>query len=97
MDQSDELKEFRKKIDEIDNKILELLSERIEVVKRVKKYKQKKNLPITDRNREKIIFEKLGEKAQEFDLDTNSFKEIFEAIISHSKKIQKRDSNLKLY
>ena len=85
-----ELERYRKKIDEVNDKILKLLSKRVDIVKKVKQYKQKHNIPITDKGREKVIFEKLGKKAEEFDLSKTSYKEIFEAIIRHSKQVQRK-------
>lgn len=52
----------RKKIDEIDGKILELLNERANIVKEITDIKKKKNLPPFDPSRERKIIEELIQK-----------------------------------
>ena len=52
-----ELNLLRKKIDEIDNKLLILLKERLEVSKKIGEIKKKNNMPIYDPVREQEIIE----------------------------------------
>ena len=73
------IKKIRKKIDEIDNSILKLLSGRKEQIKKLKNIKSKLKKPIKDLGREKLILEKAKEKYE---------KEIFLKIIEESRKLQ---------
>ncbi len=57
-----EIEEIRKKIDEIDEKLLELLNLRGELVKKIFEIKQQKNRPFFDPSREKKIVERLIKK-----------------------------------
>lgn len=52
-----ELNLMRKKIDEIDDKLLILLKERLEVSKKIGEIKKKNNMPIYDPVREQEIIE----------------------------------------
>ena len=52
-----ELELMRKKIDEIDDKLLILLKERLEVSKKIGEIKKKNNMPIYDPVREQEIIE----------------------------------------
>lgn len=54
----DKLIDARNKIDEIDNKIIELFEKRMDVVKDVVAYKLENNMEITDSNREAAMLEK---------------------------------------
>ncbi len=58
----DELKKTRQDIDDIDNKILELLNKRAASVKRIADVKKDKNLPPFDPSREKRILNELSRK-----------------------------------
>ncbi|MBT4135581.1 chorismate mutase [archaeon] len=89
MDKIDDLNEFRKEIDEIDSEILKLLGRRHRVVKKVKKYKKENNIEVVDLNREKIIFERLKKIAKKYELESGSVEDVFRAIISNSRKLQK--------
>ena len=52
-----ELEIQRKKIDEIDSKLLPLFLERMNCSKAIADYKQKNNMPVFDKAREKAILE----------------------------------------
>jgi chorismate mutase len=50
-----ELRQERKKIDKIDNKIVKLLEKRFGIVNRLKKLKKKNSINMEDKRREKEI------------------------------------------
>ena len=52
-----EIKQFREKLDEIDIEILELLMERMDIVKRIGLIKKRQNLSIIDKNREEEVYD----------------------------------------
>lgn len=53
---------YRKVIDDLDNKIMSLLVDRLQVVKDVGLYKKQNNIPVFDKKREQKIFEKIDSK-----------------------------------
>ena len=81
-----ELENIRHSIDNINNQIAALLTERVELVKRVGQIKkQKKNFYVPER--ENFIFKSLSEKFS--DLDTEIMKKIFTEIISGCRSYEK--------
>lgn len=77
----DELIKLRKKIDEIDKKIAELLGKRATEVVKIKELKKSRQLRVTDPNREKEILN---------NLENNYEKNIFQQIFIESRKLQKK-------
>ena len=53
-----DLGEIRKRIDQIDRKLVELIEERLEIVKEVALYKKENNMKIFDRQREEEVIDK---------------------------------------
>ena len=53
---------YRKVIDDLDNKIMSLLVDRLQVVKDVGLFKKQNNIPVFDKKREQKIFEKIDSK-----------------------------------
>ena len=84
------LDNFRNEIDEIDNKILELLESRMAIVLKVKEYKIQNNLAVLDTKREGIIYHKIDHLNSEY---TTNYKEIYRCIMQESKKIQSKGDN----
>lgn len=74
--------DLRKKIDDIDAKIIALLKKREGVIREIGLIKKEKDQKITDLEREKAITSKLNTKME---------KAVFKAIIKESKKIQAED------
>lgn len=73
------LAKLRKKIDQIDKKIANLLQARFEVVTEIKKIKKTEKLPKIDKKREKEILA---------NLETNYEKKIFKKILIESRKLR---------
>ncbi len=53
-----DINECRKRIDEIDNKLIELFEERMEIAISIANYKKENNLPIFNKEREDFVVEK---------------------------------------
>lgn len=83
-----EIEKLRKKIDKIDDKILELLNKRAELILQISKEKKKKNIPYYVPIREKKIFERIL-KNNKGPLPANAVKSIFREIISSSLSLEK--------
>lgn len=84
------LPEYRTEIDQIDNQILELLAQRIEVVKKVGQYKKTQNLPALDQSRWQAVLSKLELKSQEFNLDFNLVKDLWNRIHTYTISIEEK-------
>jgi chorismate mutase/prephenate dehydratase len=83
----DDLEKLRKKIDEIDLQILELLNRRAEVVLEVGKTKQDKRINIHSPSRERALLKRLKE-ANTGPFPDDALKALFEEIISASVSLQ---------
>ena len=53
-----DLEEIRSRIDQIDRKLIELIEERLEIVREVALYKKENNMKIFDRKREEEVVDK---------------------------------------
>ncbi|MFW6040955.1 MAG: chorismate mutase [Thermoplasmatota archaeon] len=69
--------ELRKRIDKIDERIIELLEERAEVAEKIGDIKEEEGIPVIDTDREKEVLESAGK-----------YKRIFERIIQMCKELQ---------
>lgn len=82
------MKEYRKRIDEIDREILRLFEERMRTAEKIGEYKKQNGLPITDENREKEVVE-TAKNAVSADLSDYA-QELMKELISLSKKYQEK-------
>ncbi|NPA62044.1 MAG: chorismate mutase [Methanococci archaeon] len=87
---TEELNEIRKKIDEIDSKILELIAKRNSLAKDVAEIKSKMGIPINDEEREKYIYDRIRKLCREHNVDENIGVQIFKILIEHNKHLQKQ-------
>jgi chorismate mutase/prephenate dehydratase len=83
-----DLETFRYNIDDIDNKIMELLVKRFSISSKIGEMKTINKLTINDPNREEEIINRLS-KDYIGALDHNQIASIFSPIYSISKQIQK--------
>ena len=86
----EKLTEIRKKIDEIDNKILKLIAERNSLAKDVAEVKNQLGIPINDPDREKYIYDRIRKLCKEHNVDENVGKSIFKILIEHNKALQRK-------
>ncbi|HOJ50599.1 MAG TPA: prephenate dehydratase [Spirochaetota bacterium] len=84
------IEELREKIDEIDNKIIELLDKRAFYAKEIGKIKKELNLPIYSPEREISIFKRIEEITKNNkNMPTNVIKQIYKEIISYTRALEK--------
>lgn len=86
-DSYDRITELRNAIDEIDEKTLNLINQRLALGKAIGNIKRKNNEPITDKAREASILKRLKDLNQG-DLRNDTLDHIFTQIISESREIQ---------
>jgi len=88
---SDEnLEKWRKKIDEIDEKILQFLQQRMRAVAEISRAKKILGQKILDENREKKILEKLILKNENSFLSTKNLEKIWQQIFEFSRDLQQK-------
>lgn len=91
-----ELNELRKRIEEINFNILELLSERGEIAKQIGQEKRKAGTMIYDPMREKEMINALQDR-NEGPYDDNVIKQLFKEIFKASTELQKSENEKHLY
>lgn len=79
---------LRRKIDEIDDKILLLLKDRIEVSKLIGKIKRENAVAIRDLKREDEKYRHIMQRASELGLDLDEVKNIYKSIMTMSIRAQ---------
>jgi chorismate mutase len=84
-----ELIEYRNKIDNIDNQIIELLAKRFEIVKQVGHYKKEHHLPPLQPGRWQEVLEDKIQKAQKYNIDKNCIVDIWNRIHEAALEIEK--------
>jgi chorismate mutase len=80
---------IRKKIDKIDDKIIELLAKRQSLMPMVGKIKKANKMPFNQVKREKEILDAKKKKAKESNVDLQLVEKIFKLIFKNSKDIQR--------
>jgi chorismate mutase len=79
---------LRQAIDEIDEKIMELINQRLSLAKQVGDFKKQGGIQITDSDREKEIMKRLLEK-NNGPMRDNGLRNIFGAIIAEGRNVQR--------
>lgn len=80
----EEFQMLRKKINNIDEELLLLLSKRFSIVKKIGNYKKNNGLPVIDKIREKNIIEALSVKAAAYKISKKCVKSIWNAIFKEA-------------
>ena len=83
-----EIKQLRNRIDEVDEQILQFLSERAEMCRSIGLVKEKNELPIQDFPRENDVYAHIREKAAELGLDPSRVEAIYRQIVSMCSAVQ---------
>jgi len=89
-----DIADWRKKIDEVDRRLVELLSERARAAVEIGRLKRDTNLPIYEPERERIVFENVQE-LNRGPLPGQDLVRIFERIIDVMRNIQKEGTGAK--
>jgi chorismate mutase/prephenate dehydratase len=82
------LEDLRDEIDEIDARIVELISGRMRIAEEIGKEKQKQGKHIEDRERERRVLENVRSIAQEENISQETIENIYRQILKASKGIQ---------
>ena len=82
------IKQLRKKIDEVDDHILQSLSQRAEICRSIGLVKEKHGIPIQDFPRENEVYAHIRERAAELGLDPSHVEAIYRQIVSMCSAVQ---------
>jgi chorismate mutase len=83
-----EINQLRKRIDEVDEQILQSLNERAEICRSIGLVKEKNGLPIQDFPRENTVYENIRKKATELGLNPAHVEAIYRQIVSMCSAVQ---------
>jgi chorismate mutase len=83
-----EIRQLRKRIDEVDEQILQSLSERVEICRSIGLVKEKHGIPIQDFPRENDVYAIIREKAAELGLDPAYVEAIYRQIVNMCSAVQ---------
>lgn len=83
-----EIQQLRKRIDEVDEQILLLLSKRVEICRSIGAVKRKHGLPVKDLPRENDVYTGVRKKAEELGLDAAWVERIYQQIVNMCRAIQ---------
>ena len=83
------LEEYRKQIDIIDTKIVELFSKRFELVKQIGKIKQKNKIPVVDNNRFQKVVKKVENIAEKQGISKDFIEEIYNIIHKYACELER--------
>jgi chorismate mutase len=85
-----DIEDWRKKIDELDGRLVELLSERAQAAKEIGRLKRDTNLPIYEPDRERIVFSNV-QRLNPGPMPDRDVVRIFERIMDVMRNIQKEE------
>lgn len=85
-----DITDWRRKIDEIDRKLVELINQRAEAARAIGRLKRNTKMPIYEPEREKIIFENVR-RLNRGPLEDKDLIRIYERLIDIMRNIQKEE------
>jgi len=85
-----DIADWRKKIDELDLRLVELLNQRAQAAQEIGRLKRNTSMPIYEPDREKTIFENVR-KANRGPLPNGELQGVYERIIDVMRNIQKSE------
>jgi chorismate mutase len=85
------IEDWRKRIDELDQKLVELLNRRAQCAVEIGRLKRNTNLPVYEPDREKLILENVF-RANRGPLSDDDLRRVYERMIDVMRSIQMRDT-----
>lgn len=85
-----DIADWRKKIDDLDRKLVQLLSERAQAAHEIGKLKKKAGMPIYEPQRERSVFEQV-QKTNPGPLPDRELLRIYERVMDVMRQIQKEE------
>jgi chorismate mutase len=84
----DEIQQLRKKVDKVDEQILNALNERVKICRAIGLAKKKEGMQVRDASRENEIYRHVIEKAVEFHLDPLQVEAVYREIVNMCSAVQ---------
>ncbi|MGA3061129.1 MAG: chorismate mutase [Candidatus Bathyarchaeia archaeon] len=84
----DEIQQLRKKVDQVDEQILNALNKRAKICRAIGLVKKKKGLQIRDTARENEVYESVKEKAVKFHMDPLQVEAVYREIVNMCSVVQ---------
>ncbi len=84
------LKDLRKKLDEVDKELVDVIAKRIAIIPEVAEVKKEEGIPRSDPEREKRILEAKRELAEEKGISPDVVEDIFQRLIQESHVIERK-------
>jgi chorismate mutase / prephenate dehydratase len=84
-----DIQELRKRVDEVDEQILNALSERAKICRAIGLAKKKQGMQIRDASRENELYKRVKEKAVQFHLDPLQVEAVYREIVNMCSAVQK--------
>ena len=88
VEHTENLSELRQQIDEIDNKIIEILAKRMRISKEIAQYKKDHDMPVLQAGRYDEILTRRSQQGAQLEMSEEFIKEVFEAIHGESVRHQ---------
>lgn len=85
---TEELKEYRKQIDALDNEIVALLGKRFEIVRAVGRMKARENIPVVQSARVDEVKDRVAALALKHDLEPDFIRNLYQAMIDHAHNLE---------
>jgi chorismate mutase len=83
-----DIQELRKRVDEVDEQILNALSERAKICRAIGLVKKKQGMQIRDVSRENELYKHVKEKAVQFHLDPLQVEAVYREIVNMCSAVQ---------
>jgi chorismate mutase len=84
----EELTQLRKKINQVDEKILHTINDRVQICRSIGETKRKMNLPIKDPDREEEVLAHVSKTAKDLELDPLQVTAIYREIVNMCSSVQ---------
>jgi chorismate mutase len=84
----DELEQYRKKVDEVDDLILKALNERVKICMAIGLVKKKRGMSVTDISRENEVYKTVKQKSVEFGLEPLQVEAVYREIVNMCRAVQ---------
>ncbi len=87
------LQQIRRRIDDVDRRIVDALIDRLNIVQEAADYKAACDDPVRDPEREQVIIDRLGTQAEAAGLDADLVETLYQAIFDFSVQMQRERRN----
>ncbi len=83
-----EIEQLRKRIDEVDEQILQALSERVKICQAIGSAKKKQGVAVRDSSRENQVYQRVKEKSILLHLDPAQVEAVYREIVNMCSAVQ---------